>query len=648
MTAPIEEPPPCGITPTTPIAQVIEADNFMDAEDRPRKVKIPQEADIIDIDAFPECAFDQVPIEVKDELDEEVEVLKEVKVIKDEPAEDDELWPISNTLDNPFVVDSDEEVEMLEHDVEQQIQAPTQEPASRNSPFPVHDAAGRESSDMDVDEEHGLPLASSISEESVNLTRHEIQNDQMQNDATPTIATGLGSSLLGVRKPRMAPEYREKLREAQKRAKALQDQASSSSSGPVKHAKQPKQKEAERLQANLDDGVGVEDKLDPEEVARRREYRKQRDVLLQQTQGAKFSIEASIELQRLDTAEMSRRRMLLEDVLYSKNVEQEEEEEEDGLFVNEQPKNKLPVDDDIVMQDAPGTSGGKAASGNVESKEETLTKKKSKLSGQQAKTQKKLSGRGKGRPSKNATIQGGPSSSAQISKITKGRKKQARLPKTAQQLSNMGSLFTANLFTDAQGNAGGADQPAFESGKISKAHALRSLIASLPAAEQGPARSDRMLLDDATKHFKGKGNSVRPKAGSDEWEVFGLKASLKHYQMIGASFMRQRERCGEGDGPKGGIIADQMGLGKTVMMLANIVNDKPKSIKRSERLPTLIVASHALANQWSSEIKKHCDPEYIGNVVKMFGGGKGLIASEEGEAEILSGQCVVYGCRFLP
>jgi SNF2 family DNA or RNA helicase len=47
-----------------------------------------------------------------------------------------------------------------------------------------------------------------------------------------------------------------------------------------------------------------------------------------------------------------------------------------------------------------------------------------------------------------------------------------------------------------------------------------------------------------------------------------------------------------------------MGLGKTVMMLANIVNGKPKP--KSKVRATLIVASPALVTQWMSEIDKHC------------------------------------------
>jgi SNF2 family DNA or RNA helicase len=62
--------------------------------------------------------------------------------------------------------------------------------------------------------------------------------------------------------------------------------------------------------------------------------------------------------------------------------------------------------------------------------------------------------------------------------------------------------------------------------------------------------------------------------------------------------MRRREN--NSHEPKGGILADQMGLGKTVMMLANIVNGRPDPKKKQRA--TLIVAAPALVSQWRSEV----------------------------------------------
>lgn len=71
------------------------------------------------------------------------------------------------------------------------------------------------------------------------------------------------------------------------------------------------------------------------------------------------------------------------------------------------------------------------------------------------------------------------------------------------------------------------------------------------------------------------------------------------------------EKAANGDhsdlGPRGGILADQMGLGKTIMMLANIVNGKVKKSARPKA--TLVVASPALVLQWFDEIRRHCESD---------------------------------------
>ena len=99
--------------------------------------------------------------------------------------------------------------------------------------------------------------------------------------------------------------------------------------------------------------------------------------------------------------------------------------------------------------------------------------------------------------------------------------------------------------------------------------------------------------------------------------------------------MRRRERGL--DQPKGGLVADQMGLGskffftadsshlllmtisaETIQMLANIIDGRPLKDHKGPRT-TLIVATPALANQWFEEINRHCDPRYIGRVIKHYG-----------------------------
>ncbi|KAF2221052.1 SNF2 family N-terminal domain-containing protein [Elsinoe ampelina] len=79
-----------------------------------------------------------------------------------------------------------------------------------------------------------------------------------------------------------------------------------------------------------------------------------------------------------------------------------------------------------------------------------------------------------------------------------------------------------------------------------------------------------------------------------------MKSTLKPHQVIGTAFMLNQEKKG-----KGGILADQMGLGKTVTTLALI--NKKTAKRASHPGPTLVVAPKAVNRQWLDEIYKHCE-----------------------------------------
>eukprot|EP01054_Gregarina_sp_Poly1_P001213 Gregarina_sp_Poly_1__1212@NODE_1299_length_4435_cov_13_644231_g879_i0_p4_GENE_NODE_1299_length_4435_cov_13_644231_g879_i0NODE_1299_length_4435_cov_13_644231_g879_i0_p4_ORF_typecomplete_len254_score36_03SNF2_N/PF00176_23/1_1e18ResIII/PF04851_15/0_00022_NODE_1299_length_4435_cov_13_644231_g879_i024393200 len=72
------------------------------------------------------------------------------------------------------------------------------------------------------------------------------------------------------------------------------------------------------------------------------------------------------------------------------------------------------------------------------------------------------------------------------------------------------------------------------------------------------------------------------------------------------------EHPNDSSGSRGGILADQMGLGKTVETLAVMADDiDPRTLKRvwrsSERAGTLIIVPLSLMAQWYQEIQRHFD-----------------------------------------
>lgn len=90
---------------------------------------------------------------------------------------------------------------------------------------------------------------------------------------------------------------------------------------------------------------------------------------------------------------------------------------------------------------------------------------------------------------------------------------------------------------------------------------------------------------------------------SQEWQVPGMKCHLRPHQVIGVCWMLARELMGEK--PLGGILADQMGLGKTIQMLACMASNPPSKRDKKKKGSTLIVTT--AVDQWISEIKQHTE-----------------------------------------
>jgi hypothetical protein len=134
--------------------------------------------------------------------------------------------------------------------------------------------------------------------------------------------------------------------------------------------------------------------------------------------------------------------------------------------------------------------------------------------------------------------------------------KEKRAAATAR--TQLNSLLGSNVF-EQQASEDAAEQPSFVSGV--KADALKEIIAGFSNNDK-ESRHDVHALKSATMDFNGRG-SVKPDKGL--WKVKGMETSLKPYQLLGAAWMRRKENGLQE--PRGGLLADQMGLGKTLMML---------------------------------------------------------------------------------
>ena len=199
----------------------------------------------------------------------------------------------------------------------------------------------------------------------------------------------------------------------------------------------------------------------------------------------------------------------------------------------------------------------------LEADEDVPKKKKRGSAGDSEVQARQPSARGRGSKSKTSR----PRTKAASRSTAKGPRKTAKdkreLERATQQVT---SLFNSNVF-EQQAGMGAADQPVFQTRR--KADALKELIASVPIQDKKQVRNDMNTLLQASKDFDGRG-ACKLAAGGN-WLVRGMKTSLKGYQVLGTAFMRRREN--DEKEPRGGLMADQMGLGKTLMMLGKCIQN---------------------------------------------------------------------------
>lgn len=151
----------------------------------------------------------------------------------------------------------------------------------------------------------------------------------------------------------------------------------------------------------------------------------------------------------------------------------------------------------------------------------------------------------------------------------------------------------------------------------SKMTAFKSYIKAALPEHKAAAKKDCQTLNSALRKFDGQG-AVRAKLDDGTWLLRGMTTGLRPFQVVGAAFMRHREKS---ESVRGGIMADEMGLGKTVQTLANIMNNLPNLLEEGPRA-TLIVASRAILAQWQAELRKHCKSQVGRDRDRRYGYGK--------------------------
>ncbi|KAI5238120.1 hypothetical protein E4T42_09068 [Aureobasidium subglaciale] len=141
------------------------------------------------------------------------------------------------------------------------------------------------------------------------------------------------------------------------------------------------------------------------------------------------------------------------------------------------------------------------------------------------------------------------------------------------------------------------DKPAKENETIRQS--LDCLVAEAPEHKKQAAIRDRTRVLHAVSQFPPDEIQY---LGDGKWTIGGVITPLRTHQVINVGFMRWREKATSGS--KGGILADQMGLGKTVCSLTSMVQGKSLCGPR-ESTTSLVIVPKSLKNQWIQEALAH-------------------------------------------
>lgn len=119
-------------------------------------------------------------------------------------------------------------------------------------------------------------------------------------------------------------------------------------------------------------------------------------------------------------------------------------------------------------------------------------------------------------------------------------------------------------------------------------------------------------IEALTKYTRALGRKIDLQESLDGWTLQGIIPTLYHHQAISIGWMAGMEKNSTTKKDQsqhvsnGGILADSMGMGKTLSVLGVIVANPSKATTRKNgKMVTLVVATKSAVPQWKDEVKLH-------------------------------------------
>ncbi|PTB41698.1 hypothetical protein M441DRAFT_139468 [Trichoderma asperellum CBS 433.97] len=138
------------------------------------------------------------------------------------------------------------------------------------------------------------------------------------------------------------------------------------------------------------------------------------------------------------------------------------------------------------------------------------------------------------------------------------------------------------------------------------AEQMAQIIASIPQnCDTRRKTTQKQDLVEAKSIFGYK----KVEAQDGGWKLKGMQTPMHNHQITAAAWMVKRELARAE--PFGGILADAMGMGKTIMSLACIIGNQADNehIAKFCNATLVVVPNKAIALQWEAEARRHCsDP----------------------------------------